>query len=113
MSFEGDPNGLKPHEPGAKFDDGKVDMTLLLDWPLALAAVCQVSELGARKYSRGGWKHVPDGFARYTAAMLRHLFGLAKDDGIDHDAQVAWNALSRLELKLAAKAADNHSGKGL
>lgn len=34
--------------------------------------------------------------------MLRHLFRLAKDDGFDHDVQVAWNALSRLELKLTA-----------
>lgn len=36
-----DPTGRGAHQPGAKLDHGKVDLTFLLDyWPHALAAVC-------------------------------------------------------------------------
>lgn len=114
---EQDPNGLNQHQAGAKLDDGKVDMSLLTLWPRALTEVCRVGTLGARKYSRGGFLSVPNGVVRYTAALLRHLFKesyqLMDDDPyydtpagapfkgkIRHDAQVAWNALSRLEVKL-------------
>lgn len=105
---EADPQGLDPKTQGAKLDAGKVDLTFLMDYfPRALTAVCWVSEFGASKYSRGGWRGVPDGVSRYTKALLRHLFGVGRADPIPnldpkdvHDAQVAWNALARLELKL-------------
>jgi Domain of unknown function (DUF5664) len=104
---ESDPHGTNAHTPGAKLDAGKVDLTFLEDWPHALAAVCRVAEFGANKYSRGGWLKVPDGFRRYTKAMLRHVLRIGDLDVIlgvapehIHDAQVAWNALSRLEMKL-------------
>lgn len=113
---ESDPSGLNQHQAGAKLDAGKVDMSLLTLWPRALREVCRVGTLGASKYSRGGFLSVSNGVIRYTAAMLRHLFkeeqtydddpyydteaGAAWKGTIRHDAQVAWNALSRLEVKL-------------
>jgi hypothetical protein len=115
---EVDPNGIAQHASGAKLDAGKVDVSLLTLWPRALMEVCRVGSLGQSKYSRGGFLDVANGVIRYTAAMLRHLFkesmGQKYDDDpyydtpngaqwkgtIRHDAQVAWNALSRLELKL-------------
>lgn len=114
---ETDPSGLNQHQAGAKLDAGKIDMSLLTLWPRALREVCRVGTLGAQKYSRGGFLQVSNGVIRYTAAMLRHLFkesyetydvdpfydtqeGLAWKGTIRHDAQVAWNALSRLEVKL-------------
>lgn len=115
---EVDPNGISQHAAGAKLDAGKVDMSLLTLWPRALLEVCRVGSLGQSKYSRGGFLEVANGVVRYTAALLRHLFkesmGQKYDDdpyydtdagkvwkgSIRHDAQVAWNALSRLELKL-------------
>lgn len=102
---ESDPLGKDVHTPGAKLDAGKPDASLLLDFGLALAAVAQVGTFGANKYTRGGWQHVPDGINRYTAAMIRHMFAgrydpVDIDSGLEHDAQVAWNALARLELKL-------------
>lgn len=107
MGIEHDPNGIGSHEPGAKLDAGKVDLTFLEDWPNALVMVCRVAEYGANKYSRGGWRSVPNGFRRYTKALLRHVLGVGDLDLIPgvprehvHDAQVAWNALSRLEIKL-------------
>lgn len=102
---EKDPNGLNPHEPGAKLDDGKVMAGVLCDFSLALMEVAKVGTFGAKKYSRGGWQSVPDGIIRYNDALWRHLLAerhetFDKDSGLTHQAHLAWNALSRLELML-------------
>lgn len=100
---ESDPNGKDAHEPGAKLDAGKPDLSLLLQFADALTAVAAVGTYGAKKYTRGGWLQVPDGVNRYTAAMLRHtLAGDAPDNdtGMHHAAHAAWNALARLQLML-------------
>jgi hypothetical protein len=110
-----DPNGLKPQQPGAKLDAGKVDVLrgAVQYFPNALLAIARVSELGAAKYSWKGWATVPNGIRRYGAAMLRHVLAddpFAVDDGpgglgaeVLHASQAAWNALARLELILAEK----------
>jgi hypothetical protein len=78
-------------------------------FPKALEAVADVSQRGAAKYSWDGWRSVPDGINRYGAALARHLAcpTYARDTGVGglgpdvlHAAQVAWNALARLELIL-------------
>jgi len=102
---EQDPNGVDQHKPGAKLDAGKPDASLLKDFGKALLEVAKVSTKGAIKYSRGGWQEVPDGHNRYTAAMMRHFFqekyeDIDEDTQMLHMAQVAWNALARLELYL-------------
>ena len=102
---EQDPNGLDNHQPGAKLDGNKPDMSLLLDMGDALKAVAHVGTIGAKKYTRGGWLLVDEGYRRYTAALLRHItdepYGmLDHDTQCLHAAQVAWNALARLELIL-------------
>lgn len=102
---EYDPLGIDQHEGGAKLDSGKPDASLLKDFGLALLEVAKVSTKGAIKYSRGGWQEVPDGHNRYTAAMMRHFFqekyeDIDEDTQMLHMAQVAWNALARLELYL-------------
>lgn len=115
---EGPPIILGQHSPGAKLDDGKVDMSLIEFLPRAMKEVLRVMTYGKVKYTRGGFLEVPDGVNRYSAAMLRHYFA-AKEEGkydqdpwydteeglpykgkIMHDAQVAVNALFRLELML-------------
>lgn len=105
QSGEVDPNGTDQHAPGAKLDHGKPDMSLLLHFGRALQAVAGVGTIGANKYSRGGWQSVPDGVNRYTAALGRHMYEehydpVDSDTGCLHAAQVAWNALARLELML-------------
>lgn len=97
------------HEPGAKLDQGKPDVALLLDFSRALTAVGEVSTYGANKYSRGGWQSVPDGIHRYQSAMLRHLFASRYEErdaesGLPHLACVAWNALAVAELTLRESA---------
>lgn len=104
---EVDPTGRSPHEPGAKLDAGKPKLGLVfLGFSRALAAVGDVGTYGAEKYSPRGWEAVPEGIERYTDAMLRHLLAEASESvdvsGLPHAAQVAWNALARLELMLRA-----------
>jgi hypothetical protein len=106
-SNERDPTGLDPHDPGAKLDTGKIRAGLVIGgFARALQRVSQVGTFGANKYSADGWKSVDGGFQRYTDAMLRHYLDessgerVDKDSGCLHAAQVAWNALARLEFLL-------------
>ena len=104
---EADPHGRDPHEPGAKLDDGKPRVWLVLaGFPRALEEISKAGTFGAKKYSDNGWMYVPDGIARYSDAMGRHLLKeamgekLAPDSGLMHAAHAAWNLLATLELKL-------------
>ncbi|MDX1504641.1 MAG: dATP/dGTP diphosphohydrolase domain-containing protein [Spongiibacter sp.] len=104
---ETDPHGTDAHSPGAKLDAGKNRLGLVLGaFAGALTEVGKVGTYGANKYTDNGWLSVPDGHARYTDAMYRHLLSEAKgeeydpDTGIRHAAHAAWNALARLELAL-------------
>lgn len=108
---EVDPNGKNPHEPGAKLDAGKVcTFRGAIDYfPRAIECVAAVSTFGASKYAWKGWETVPEGFERYSDAMVRHLTSASKgefadpDSGLPHAAHAAWNALARLELLLREK----------
>lgn len=110
---ETDPTGRNPRTPGAKLDAGKPPVLrgVLQYFPRALAAVAEVSEHGARKYTWKGWEQVPDGINRYGDALGRHLIGEAIDGLRDpksdllHAAHAAWNALARLEMLLLFEAA--------
>jgi hypothetical protein len=104
---ESDPTGLDPHSPGAKLDEGKNRLGLVLGgFAKALEEVGKVGTYGAEKYSPDGWKSVPNGVERYEDAMLRHWveqhLGERVDPatGLRHQAQLVWNALAVLELML-------------
>ena len=88
-----------------KYDKGKVQPRLIIEsMPKAIMCVAEVGTFGAEKYSPDGWKHVHDGYFRYTDAMYRHLLQEHQGHLIDqesqlyHAAHAAWNALARLEL---------------
>lgn len=115
MKTESDPYGILPNNPGAKLDAGKPPVLrgVVQYFPHALMAVAEVSAHGASKYTWKGWESVPDGVDRYGDALVRHLVkesyeDLDPDSGLLHAAQVAWNALARLELLLRIK-----QGRGL
>ena len=141
-SSEADPNGLSPNTPGAKLDAGKNRVWLMLEgfapalsllmgehtkhpgwrivdatramsrWPWALEAIAEVTTIGAKKYTPGGWATVENGFARYMDAYGRHGLALAKGQKYDDDgpgstgclhlAQQGWNLLAALTLILTA-----------
>lgn len=107
---EQDPSGRDAHTPGAKLDAGKNRLGLVLQgFALALQAVGEVGTYGANKYTDNGWMEVPNGQARYTDALYRHLLKEATGEQCDpdtdllHAAHAAWNALARLDLMLREK----------
>jgi hypothetical protein len=104
---ESDPTGRTAKEAGAKLDQGKNRLGLVVfGFARALQEVGRVGTYGAAKYSDNGWIQVPDGQARYTDAMMRHLIKEAigeqcdEDTGILHAAHAAWNALARLDFMI-------------
>lgn len=114
--LEKDPHGKSPHEPGAKLDNGKPCLFRgAIDYfPRAIEAVASVSTFGASKYAWKGWETVPEGFSRYSDAMVRHLIAEGKGELVDsdskllHSAHCAWNALARLELLLREEEKNVH-----
>jgi Domain of unknown function (DUF5664) len=100
---------------GQKFDGSKLPVVqgFMQYFPRAIEAVTLVSKYGTTKYNKGrfptSWKQVPDGFNRYTDALGRHMVEEHKgntychESGLLHAAQVAWNAMARLELLLASE----------
>lgn len=110
--MESDPLGILAHEPGAKLDAGKNRLGLVIHgFARSLQAVGGVGTYGANKYSDDGWVSVPNGEARYTDALYRHLLDEAAGEEFDpdskllHAAHAAWNALARLDLMLRRKEA--------
>lgn len=98
-----------------KLDGGKAPVFRgAIDYfPRAIGAVAGVSAFGANKYAWKGWEGVPDGFNRYSDALVRHLLYegegevLDPDSGLLHAAHGAWNALARLELLLKENEKEN------
>jgi len=78
---EFDPTGRSQHEAGAKVDGGKVDLTLVP--PEVAEAMARVQDYGAKKYTRDGWRSVPDAARRYYAALKRHLAAFEKGEDVD------------------------------
>jgi len=101
---EQDPNGLNPHEPGAKLDAGKIRAGLLMQFPRALGAIASIATYGAAKYTEGGWQSVENGVARYTDALGRHLLAHSRgevadpESGFPHLWHALWNAAAVVEL---------------
>lgn len=87
---------------GVKFDDGKPDWSLL---PLdAIEEVVKVMSFGAKKYTRDGWRAVPNAEDRYLAAMFRHIRAhrsgeeFDEESGLPHLAHAATCLVFLLEL---------------
>ncbi len=90
---------------GMKFDGGKPKMDLVLDgFPKALLAFGDVLTFGAQKYEAHSWRGVPDGKARYKAALMRHLIAhaagekLDPESGMPHLAHALFNVAAMYEL---------------
>lgn len=66
---------------GQKFDADKPQISLL-PWR-QVEGVVRVLEFGAKKYSVGNWKKVPEGERRYLDAAARHLGKIIEGEKID------------------------------
>ena len=116
LDHESDPTGRTQHTSGSKLDAGKPRVGMVLaDFDLALNAVAIVGTHGAKKYTSHGWHDVPNGIERYTDAMMRHWLAEQREKQLEwpdvtHAAQVAWNALARLQLMLENEQKENQNG---
>lgn len=104
--------GVDDVEAGSfKLDGGKppIFRAILRGFPRAISEVAALGDFGARQHAWDGWKFLPDGRARLSDALLRHLTAEAKGETVDpttgftHSTAAAWNALARLELELMEK----------
>jgi len=69
------------YNTGIKFDDGKLDWTLL---PFEeMESVIRVLMFGAKKYERDNWKKVD--IERYRNAAMRHLVASLKGEKLDEE----------------------------
>lgn len=83
----------KNNKGGVKFDNGKIDYTLLFqDLPNACESVTKVLMLGANKYGRANYLKVEND--RYDKALLRHLMDYLK--GIELDSESGESHLAHL-----------------
>lgn len=76
------------------------------EFPLAMLEVAKVTAAGAKKHAPRAWQTFDPGYGivYHTSKLGRHLIGEEidgpvneADGGLLHAAQVAWNALARLE----------------
>lgn len=98
---------------GRKDDTGKVRMELLNDMPRAIKGVAEVlhwavTDKKPEPYVPGSWQYVPDYYARYTGALMRHQNNIATHGQFAKDAEtnlldlkhLACDILILLELTL-------------
>ena len=80
-------------------------------FPRAMMEVARVSEYGTKKHEVAlddmSYMDIPDAYAVYTEAVGRHLVKEGLEGPVNHEdadmlhaAQLAWDALARLEIYL-------------
>lgn len=80
-----------------RFNEGKPQLSFILDAPLAMEGLSRRFELGAKKYSRDNWKlGLPD--VEVIDSLLRHLVAyhngeIFDPDGGYHVDAIVWNAV--------------------
>lgn len=84
--------------------------TMFSDFPLALAAVAEVTEFGNKKYTPKSWVGLDNFVENYQNAKARHAIaglvdphGKDSESGLLHLAHEAWNVLALLEHQLRVK----------
>lgn len=85
-------------------NEGKPQLSYMLDFPVAVEGLSKVMEFGAQKYERNNWKKGQTS-AKVTDSLLRHLSAwqngqeLDLESGENHLYHVVANALMLAELK--------------
>lgn len=85
------------HEQADRYNEGKPELSYILDAPLAMQGLANRFALGAKKYSRDNWKKgLPD--TQVIDSLLRHLSAyqngeMHDEDGGLHVDAIVWNAV--------------------
>lgn len=90
------------NKAGVKADGDKLRYDLI---PVsAIEGLAEVLTMGAKKYTPGGWKTVPNAQERYYSALVRHLMAWRKgektdpESGLNHMKHIMINAAFLLEF---------------
>ena len=100
---------------GERFNDGKSELSYLLQFPNALRGVSHVATFGAKKYARYNWKKGMQ-YMGLVDSLLRHLTSWSEGEEIDpesgmfHVDHVAWNALALAEMAHTRQDLDDREG---
>lgn len=96
----------------ARMNNGKPQLSFLLQFPTAVEAFARVKELGAIKYERDNWQLGGKPDWEYLDACLRHVMAFmsgeyyAEDTGCPHLAHAAWNLFALQELNYPGQSHD-------
>lgn len=88
----------KDSDKAMRFNEGKSQLSYILDADVAMKGMCDVFEFGAKKYDRGNWKKGLDE-KEIMDSMLRHLTAynngevLDPESGLPHIDHVTCNAI--------------------
>ena len=94
--------------PAARYNEGKAQLSYLLDFPKAMDAFALVCMEGAKKYARDNWKRGGKPSAEYLDSALRHMrdmWGWQQVFDGDlmvtyHAAHIMWNMAAYIELNI-------------
>lgn len=83
----GMPSSTEPQAAGTKYDQGKVQYTLVP--PYALQEIARNLTAGLDKYKeRNNWQKVPNAEQRYMDALMRHFEAIRRGELYDTDSSV-------------------------
>lgn len=87
-----------------RFNEGKPDLTYLLEFPRAMALFCNICKFGEHKYGRGNFKRGGKPDLEYYQSAMRHLQAayagedFDADSGLHHLGHAIWNFITLIEI---------------